>query len=142
MSLAWNRWPQFVHFMLTRAPGPAWVNGWVFVEPQNGHSGRGGGGAVLPLVLRHIRPPLARQATGTTCTGTSLPAPASTGREAEGRRSYDEAVLSSAASSRTTEPRRPNSSASARSATSSRVPAQTSTGQSTSIGTSLRIAAR
>lgn len=27
--------------MLTRAPGPACVKGWVRVEPQEGHSGRG-----------------------------------------------------------------------------------------------------
>ncbi|MEO8423657.1 MAG: hypothetical protein ABI595_07045 [Actinomycetota bacterium] len=32
--LAWNRCPQFVHFMFTRAPGPAWVNGWVLGDPQ------------------------------------------------------------------------------------------------------------
>jgi len=31
---AWKRWPQFVHFMFTRAPGPACVNGWVFGDPQ------------------------------------------------------------------------------------------------------------
>ena len=33
--------------MLTRAAGPAWVNGSVFVDPQKGQSGRGGGGAVF-----------------------------------------------------------------------------------------------
>ena len=55
---------------------------------------------------------------------------------------YVEPVLSMAAKSLTTEPRSPCSSASARNAASSRVPAQTSTGHVTSIGTSLRMAAR
>src|SRR6185436_7955037 len=80
---------------------------------------RGGG---LAVVLRHIRPPLASQATGTTCTLISVPAPAPSRRE-----TYDDEVLSSAANNRTTEPRRPCSSASARRAASSRAPAQTST---------------
>jgi hypothetical protein len=29
--------------MLTRAAGPAWVNGWVWGDPQAGQAGRGGG---------------------------------------------------------------------------------------------------
>src|SRR5881397_726014 len=31
-----------MHRMLTRAPGPACVNGWVCAEPHDGHGGRGG----------------------------------------------------------------------------------------------------
>jgi hypothetical protein len=37
-----NRCPQLVHFMFTRAAGPACVNGWVFTDPHTGHGGRGG----------------------------------------------------------------------------------------------------
>jgi hypothetical protein len=36
-----NRCPQVMHFMFTRAAGPACVNGWVFADPQTGHGGRG-----------------------------------------------------------------------------------------------------
>jgi len=31
-----------MHRMLTRAPGPAWVKGWVCAEPHEGHGGRTG----------------------------------------------------------------------------------------------------
>ena len=51
-----NRWPQSMHFMLTREPGPECVNGWVCADPQRGHAGRGEGsirettGSAVPLV--------------------------------------------------------------------------------------------
>jgi hypothetical protein len=37
-----NRCPQSMHFMFTRAPGPAWVNGCVWADPHDGHTGRAG----------------------------------------------------------------------------------------------------
>ena len=36
-----NRCPHVMHFMFTRAAGPACVNGWVFADPHMGHGGRG-----------------------------------------------------------------------------------------------------
>lgn len=38
-----NRCPQSVHFILTRATGPANVKGWVCRDPHAGQAGRGGG---------------------------------------------------------------------------------------------------
>ena len=37
-----KRCPQLVHFMFTRATGPACVNGCVRSDPQTGQGGRGG----------------------------------------------------------------------------------------------------
>jgi hypothetical protein len=41
--LSLNRCPQSVHFMFTRATGPANVKGWVCGDPHEGQAGRGGG---------------------------------------------------------------------------------------------------
>ena len=43
---------QSMHFMLTRAAGPAWANGWVCSDPQRGQAGRAGGSTcgVVPTV--------------------------------------------------------------------------------------------
>jgi spermidine/putrescine transport system permease protein len=38
-----NKWPQSMHFMFRRAPGPACVNGCVCADPHEGHTGRSGG---------------------------------------------------------------------------------------------------
>jgi hypothetical protein len=48
--------PQSMHFMLKRAPGPAWVNGCVWGDPQDGQGGRAGrAGTLAASALSVIR---------------------------------------------------------------------------------------